>query len=107
MLFLPFGRHRHYSPPQPARPSGHWEKCPHWSDGYWVEYTPEKMADITGIPQWRGYIFSRYLWEWPGYKVGDRTWTCETFKGKKLDKPKPWEWVPDYDPFLPGTRYNL
>lgn len=87
--------------------SGHWERTPHHHDGYWREYTAENMAEKTGLKSWRQYPFSRYVWEWPGYKAGEKTWMSEGPPGKAPDKPSRFKWVPGHDPFAPGQKFNL
>ena len=99
LLCWPFG-HRHQLPQQPPRATGRWFQTPHFNDGYWVEHTAKELG-------WGPYPFSRYRWEWPGIAKNDVTWIVEDFPGKQQPKPKPREWIPDYDPFLPGTRNNL
>lgn len=84
-----------------------WVETPHWQDGYWVEYTGEQMAEKTGIRGWKGYPFSHYVWEWPGYKLGDKTWCIDTFHGETIPRKKRWELRPNYSPYWPGQKYNL
>jgi hypothetical protein len=107
MLCWPFGNRRRSAPPAPQRAAGRWEYVPHIKDGYWVEYTPEQMAKQTGLRAWKQYPFSRYVWEWKGYKLGDDTIMRERFPNEKQDKPKSPYWVPAYDQFAPGQKYNL
>jgi hypothetical protein len=106
-----FGRDRQAAPQRPpiAKPAaaGKWFVTPHYEDGRWVEHTAQQMADKTGIKAWAQYPFSSYRWEWPGITDQDTTWIVEGPPGKQQPRPKPREWIPEYDPFLPGQRGNL
>lgn len=116
ILCWPFGNRRRVAPiqPQQQRASGHWQHCPHWEDGYWVKAQWKIVTDEKD-EYWRevyrrrieGYPFQLYEWTWPGKRDGDETLWIEWPKHETPKKPPKSQWIPDYDPFAPGQKYNL
>lgn len=126
-LFGIFGRRRHVAQP-PARQAqaGRWYTTPHWADGYWTKtdfsgfvdylwqnqrHTPNDEAYWKAIYRRRmeQYPFDPWVWDWPGRKDSDVTWHVEIPKDsdKPPERPPQRKWIPDYDPFAPGQKYNL
>jgi len=114
MVCWPFGGRRTQQPPiqRHSVRAGMWFTTPHYDDGYWVEYAWKKGSGLVRVDDADptinpGYPFHHYRWELPGYLESATTWHFEDFPGKIPAKPERKKFIPDYDPFLPGTRFNL